>query len=99
MEANIIKQENNWFNNLVAKYEAQYFGATALMMTLQSCIGGIAAMYIMQTNNYILLAITVAVTMASNTAFIAQIPAKTALKFFAISVVINFILSIIAVFI
>lgn len=96
MEAQTLKSKQNWWQGLVNKYQEQYFGATVLMMTLQSCLGGVVAMAVMEIPNYFLLAIVVAVTMACNAVFIAQVEAKTALKFFVLSIAVNCIVGIIS---
>ncbi len=89
---------NNWFDKQAQSFEVNRFGAMALMMTAQSCWGSIAAMYALQADNIALLAICAAVTMASNSAFIAQSPAKWCLVIFYTSVVANLIILLLTIF-
>lgn len=78
-------------------FEQYRFGAMTLMMTMQSCLGSIACMYILKNDLHIGFLITgAAVTMASNAFFIAQSEAKICLYAFYTSIVINFVLIITA---
>ena len=76
MEINTNELTNNWFDKQAQSFEVNRFGAMALMMTAQSCWGSVAAMYALKADNIVLLVVCAAVTMASNSAFIAQRPAK-----------------------
>lgn len=98
MEINTNELTNNWFDKQAQSFEVNRFGAMALMMTAQSCWGSIAAMYALQADNIALLAICAAVTMASNSAFIAQSPAKWCLVIFYTSVVANLIILLLTIF-
>ncbi len=89
----------NWFDNQAAKFEENRFGAMTFMMTFQSCLGSIAAMAALYKDNYVLLSIIAAMTMASNAAFISQSPAKWCIGIFYGSVGINIVLLIISAFI
>ncbi len=82
--------ELNWFDRQVEQYEKSRFAAMTIMLTAQSCIGSIAAFFSMQHDNYALIGIGAAITMGSNSAFIAQGPAKWCLGLFYASVIINF---------
>lgn len=86
------------FEKQARQFEESRFGAMALMMTAQSCWGSIAAMYALQADNILLLAICAAVTMASNSAFIAQSPAKWCLGIFYTSIITNLIILLITLF-
>lgn len=86
----------NWFDNQAAKFEENRFGAMTFMMTFQSCLGSIAAMTTLYNDNYTFLSICAALTMASNSAFISQSPAKWCLGIFYASVTINILLIIIS---
>ncbi|CAG5080482.1 hypothetical protein CRYO30217_01335 [Parvicella tangerina] len=79
-------------SDFIEFFERNRFGAMTLMMTFQSCLGSIAAMYTFMTNNMVQLAIIATITMASNAAFIAQAPAKWCLYTFLLSVLTNFLL-------
>jgi len=89
----------NWFEKQSELFEESRFGAMALMMTAQSCLGSIAAMYTLINNNVFLLSICATVTMISNTAFIAQSPPKWCLAIFYISVVANSLILLLSMFI
>lgn len=78
-----------WFDKQAADFEISRFGAMTLMITLQSCLGSIAAMYTLATNSFIALGIVAFVTMASNAAFISQVSAKWCLRFFYLSIFVN----------
>jgi hypothetical protein len=77
------------FNNQLALFEQYRFGAMAAMITFQSLLGSIAAMYSLNPQNLILLSICCVLTMGSNSAFIAQSPAKWCLVIFYASIIAN----------
>ena len=68
------------------------------MMTAQSCWGSVAAMYALKADNIVLLVVCAAVTMASNSAFIAQSPAKWCLGIFYTSVIANLVILLLTIF-
>jgi hypothetical protein len=80
-----IKKQEEWF-------EHSRFGAMTLMITFQSCLGSVAAMYALKLDNVVILAIVAALTMASNSMFIAQAEAKYCLITFYSSIIINSLL-------
>lgn len=82
----------NWFQRQAANFEKSRFGAMTAMLTAQSCLGSVAAMYSLKTGSYVLLAICANVTMGSNGAFIAQVSAKWCLGMFYLSVVANLVI-------
>lgn len=88
--------KNNWFNNQALKFEESRFGAMALMMTFQSCLGSAGAMFAMKQENYVLLSFCAVVTMASNAAFISLAPPKWCLTVFYSSIIINTLVIIIS---
>lgn len=98
METKSDALANNWVDKQAQSFEVNRFGAMALMMTAQSCWGSIAAIYALQVDNIILLAICAAVTMASNSAFIAQSPAKWCLRIFYTSVIANLVILLLTIF-
>lgn len=82
-----------WYNKIAEKFEQTRFGWMALLITIQSCLGSIACMFILQSNASDVQLISCAmITMACNAIFIAQGPAKWCLSSFVLSVVINTIL-------
>ncbi|MES2763278.1 MAG: hypothetical protein V4677_13785 [Bacteroidota bacterium] len=79
-----------WFEKQADSFEYARFGMMAIYMIVQSCIAAIAAMYILKNDAHILLlSVTAALAMASNSVFIAQGSAKLCLAVFYLSVVIN----------
>ena len=98
MEINTNELTNNWFDKQAQSFEVNRFGAMALMMTAQSCWGSVAAIYALKADNIFLLAICAAVTMASNSAFIAQSPAKWCLGIFYTSVIANLVILLLTIF-
>jgi hypothetical protein len=87
-----------WFDKQLIDFENARFGAMTLMITLQSCLGSIAAMFSLMTNNFVSLGIIVFVTMTSNAAFIAQLNAKWCLRFFYLSIIVNCIIILYTLF-
>lgn len=81
--------KTNWFDRQANSFETSRFGAMAVLMTAQSCLGSVAAMFALKIDSYELLTICAVVTMASNSLFIAQSTAKWCLATFYISVVAN----------
>ncbi|MBK9505780.1 MAG: hypothetical protein V9F05_16995 [Chitinophagaceae bacterium] len=98
MEINTNELTNNWFDKQAQSFEVNRFGAMALMMTAQSCWGSVAAMYALKADNIVLLVVCAAVTMASNSAFIAQSPAKWCLGIFYTSVIANLVILLLTIF-
>ena len=77
-----------WFNRQADNFEKTRFGMMAIYITIQSCLGGIAAMYVLQNDgNVFLLATAAALAMAGNAVFIAQASAKACLAFFYLNVI------------
>lgn len=79
----------NWFDQQAQKFDHSRFAVMAILMTAQSCMGGIAAMYSLQQNSYVLLTLISFATMASNAVFIAQSTAKWCLGIFYGAVLVN----------
>ena len=80
------------FQREIIFFKENRFGAMTLMLTFQSALGSIAAMYAITVDSLVGLAISAIVTMFSNAAFIAQAPAKWCVVAFNISVIVNAIL-------
>jgi hypothetical protein len=87
-----------WFDKQAIRFEEGRFALMTIFLTAQSCWGSIAAMYALKANNNLLLIICAAVTMASNSAFIAQSPAKWCLGILYTSLIVNSIILIITFF-
>lgn len=88
--------KNNWLDKQAAAFDESRFGAMTIMMTAQSCLGSIAAMYALLIDSMVLTAVCAALTMISNSAFIAQSPAKWCLVFFYTSVLGNLLILLFA---
>jgi hypothetical protein len=81
---------DTWFNKHADKFEVNRFGWMTALITIQSCIGSIAAAYLLQNHaSDISLALCAVLTMAANAIFIAQGSAKLCLAVFYVSVVVN----------
>ena len=81
---------SSWFSRQDALFNEYRFGMMAIFLTLQSCLGSVACMYILQSNASDLLLIGCAsITMASNAAFIAMAPTRWCLAMFYLSLVFN----------
>lgn len=79
-----------WFANQQIVFEETRFGRMVIFLTLQSCVGSIAAMLALQngTGDWALIT-AAAVTMWSNSMFIAQASARWCLLIFYLSLVVN----------
>jgi len=86
---NATALKRTWFQTNVDNFEKSRFAMMTILMTAQSCLGSIAAMYSLMNTNYILLGICAFITMASNSVFIAQMSGAWCLRIFAMSVMIN----------
>ncbi len=83
----------NSYNRLIEKLHFSYFGLISMTILIGSCIGGIAAMYILKDNAPIWqLCINIYLTMASNIAAIGQAPTKWVVNLFGLSVLANIML-------
>lgn len=87
-----------WFDKQAAQFEQDRFGMMALMMILQSCLGGIVAMYALYTNNYLILGTTTIVTGISNAFLIGQGGSKLCVATFYATMLLNTFLLLIQIF-
>lgn len=95
----VTAQENkSWFSRQVKFYEESFFGIMPMMMVAQSCLGSIAAFYALKIERFEFLTIATILTMATNSAFLAQIKSKWAVVLFGLSIVVNIILVILSTF-
>lgn len=82
-----------WLHNQEVAFEEARFGRMVIFLTLQSCVGSIAAMLALQNHAGDWALITAAaVTMWSNAMFISQASAKWCLRIFYLSLIVNIIL-------
>lgn len=89
-----METTNTWFTQKAIEFNEKRFASMTWMITVQSCLGSIAVMYILMQPNILLLSICAIITMASNAAFISQAPAKWCLSLFYSSIIINSLLLI-----
>jgi len=81
---------NNLLSMRAEKLKDSRFGVLAMYNAIQSCVGAIAVMKILQNDSGLFLLGTVAaLTMASNSAFAAQGNIKLCLLLFYLSILIN----------
>ncbi len=81
---------DGWFTKQVANFERTRFGWMAILITVQTCIGSLACMYIFKNNaSDLMLVPCVVITMACNSVFIAQGPARLCLILFYTSIILN----------
>lgn len=84
--AKLGKAQLDWF-------EKGRYGIMAIMLTLQSCLGGIACMYILSNDaGDVWLSLCAVVTMGANAVMIAQAGPKACLAGFYTAVIVNTLL-------
>jgi len=78
------------FNKQAASFESARFGWMAMAITLQSCLGSVACMFIQQNNASVFMLIACAgLTMGSNAMFISLAPPKWCVASFYLSLFVN----------
>lgn len=87
----------NLYNKYLNDFKSLYYANMTLGVILQSCVGSVAAMYILVNNDfqlfsYIQLTLCVIVTMAYNAAALAQMPYKTTFNLLLLSLFVNIVL-------
>ena len=83
------------YYQFIESIKFSYYGIITMTMTIGSCLGGIAAMYVLQNDAPLWqLALTVMISMANNVAAISQASMKWVANIFILNVVINAILII-----
>lgn len=81
---------DTWFAEQAKKFEDSRFFWMSVYMTLQSCLGAAACMFILQNKaSDVVLAACAAITMGCNAVLIAQGPGKWCLSSFYLSMVLN----------
>lgn len=80
----------SWFERFLAEATFNYYFLISFVITAGSCLGGIAAMHILQNDAPIWqLCVNIYLTMATNVACIGQAPVKWVLGIFGLAVVAN----------
>jgi hypothetical protein len=88
-----INLEMKWFNKQAALFDQGRLGLMAILITLQSCVGSIACMYVLQNDaSEVWLALCAAITMGANAVLIAQASAKLCLITLYLSLAVNTLL-------
>lgn len=85
-----------WFNRQAEKFEKDRFAWMAILLTFQSCLGSVAAFYLLgEGADIITLGACAIVTMLCNAVFLAQATAKWTLAILYLSILLNTILMLI----
>lgn len=87
------------YNNLLSNFQSLYMLMIPLSILFQSCLGSIAALFIlMNKGSYFLiqLALCIVVTMIYNASILAQLKSEIVFKFLLISLGVNILLILIA---
>ncbi len=86
-----------WLTRQAEVYDRYRFGLLPILITLQSCLGSIACMYVLKGDmGEVMLAFCAAITMGCNALFIAQAGAKLSLIGLYISLLINTLLIVVS---
>lgn len=91
----------NVFNSISHSFRSSYMMMIPLSIIFQSCLGSIAALYILKTGGTFLLlqlGICISVTMVYNASVLAQMKTDLVFKLLLLSVVVNLFLLCIQVF-
>lgn len=84
--------KSNWFENQIEFYTENPFGAMAMLITLQSCVGSVAAALSLEKDHLEPLVLCAVITMMANAVCIAQAPARLCIWSLYISVIVNFLI-------
>lgn len=82
----------NWLDKQAQQFESSRFAAMTFFITLQSCVGSIAASMSLDKDQIIPLMICAVLTMGANAVCIAQGPAKWCVASLYISVAVNILI-------
>ena len=86
------------WNKMIDNLKFSHFGLICISILFGSCMGGVAAMYILQAGMPIwVVGIALSASLANLVASIAQAPTKWVVNLFALSLVINLILLLVAI--
>lgn len=78
-----------WFNKKAIQFEESRFGAMAMMIGIQSCLGSIAAGLTYSNESIVALGICASFTMLNNSVLLAQGPAKWCVGAFYAGIIAN----------
>lgn len=83
------------YNRLIETLKFSYYGIIAMTMTIGSCLGAIATMYVFQNDAALWqFVLALGIAMANNVAAISQAPMKWVANIFILNVIINTIIII-----
>lgn len=86
------------WNQLIDDLKFSHFGLICISILFGSCMGGVAAMFILQAGMPIwVVGIALAVSLANLVASIAQAPTKWVVNLFTLSLIVNLILLLVAI--
>ena len=86
------------WDNMIENLKFSHFALICISILFGSCMGGVAAMFILQAGMPIwVVGIALAVSLANLVASIAQAPTKWVVNLFALSLLINIALLLIAI--
>lgn len=86
------QKTTNWFEQQAAQFESSRFAAMTFFITMQSCVGSIAAAMSLDKDQIIPLMICAILTMGANAVCIAQGPAKWCVASLYASVAVNILI-------
>lgn len=89
----------NWFERQSQQFESSRFAAMTFFITLQSCVGSIAAAMSLEKNYVVPLMLCAAITMGANAVCIAQGPAKWCVASLYLSTATNTLIIIAMLFV
>lgn len=89
----------NWFYKQAQQFESSRFAAMTFFITMQSCVGSIAAAMSLEKDMVVPLGLCAALTMGANAVCIAQGPAKLCVGSLYLSVGVNVLIIIAMLFI
>lgn len=88
---------NGWYAKLIDNLTFSHFGLISVAILFGSCLGGVAAMYVLMARLPIwAVGIGLSVSLANLVACIAQAPTKWVVNLFVLSIVVNLLLFVVA---
>jgi hypothetical protein len=86
-----------WYSRLIEDLKFSHFGLISLAILFGSCLGGVAAMYVLMAGFPIwAVGVGLAASLANLVACIAQAPTRWVVNLFTFSVVVNLLLFILS---
>lgn len=89
---------SGWFTKKAEAFDKGRFVWSTLLLTLQSCLGSVACMYIFKSNaGDTALSLSAIITMVANSVFLAQAPAKWCLAITYFSMLLNLVIILLTI--